>query len=164
MLLIETELGNTTNRLSDKSLREPETGRDYWDDSYEYKQDGMEDSDEDDLYDDVYPNEYNQNNDLYDDVDTSQYDYYPNEVDREPKKLSASTCRPRRGMGNDVSLHVTCGDRVIIDCDRPQFGSCISRFFQTKIFNYRGRYLNLFSGLRRLHGIVTFLRSQIVNI
>ena len=164
MLLIETELGNTTNRLSDKSLREPETGTDYWDDSYEYKQHGMEDSDEDDLYDDVYPNEYNQNNDLYDDVDTSQYDYYPNEVDREPKKLSASTCRPRRGMGNDVSLHVTCGDRVIIDCDRPQFGSCISRFFQTKIFNYRGRYLNHFSGLRRLHGIVTFLRSQIVNI
>ena len=48
MLLIETELGNTTNRLSDKSLREPETGRDYWDDSYEYKQDGMEDSDQDD--------------------------------------------------------------------------------------------------------------------
>ena len=107
-MLIETKEGNTTNRLSDKSLREP--GTDYWDDSYEY-----EDSDEDDLYDDVYPYEY---------------DYYRNKFDREPKtKLSASTCRPRRGMGDDVSLTVNCGDRVIIDCDSPQRGSCISRLF-----------------------------------
>ena len=47
MLLIETELGNTTNKLSERSLREPETGTDYWDDPYEYKQYGIEDSDED---------------------------------------------------------------------------------------------------------------------
>ena len=115
-LLIETDEGNTT--LSDKSLREP--GTDYWDDSYEYKQDGIEDSDEDDLYDDVYPYEY---------------DYYRNKVDREPKaKLSASTCRPRRGMGDDVSLNVNCGDRVIIDCDSPQRGSCISRLLAATFY------------------------------
>ena len=118
MLLIKTKEGNTTNRLSAKPLREPEPGTDYWDDSYEYKQDSIEDSDEDDLYDDVYPYEY---------------DYYPNKVHREPKtKLSASTCRPRRGMGDDVSLTVNCGDRVIIDCDSPQRGSCISRFFRNR--------------------------------
>ena len=86
------------------------------DDSYEYDADGAKFSDE--------------NNDLYEDNDPTEYDYYPNEIDRKRNlkaELSASTCRPRRGIGDDVSLNVTCGDRVIIDCDSPQRGSCISR-------------------------------------
>ena len=108
MLLIETGEGNTSN-----TNREPEDG-DYMDDSYEY----AKSSDE------------NNGNDLYEDYDPTEYDYYPNEVDRKRNskaELSASTCRPRRGIGDDVSLNVTCGDRVIIDCDSPQRGSCISR-------------------------------------
>ena len=113
MLLIETEDGNLKN-----PDREPEEGVDYMDDFYEYAS-GAKSSDE--------------NDDLYQDNDPTEYNNYPNEVDRERNskaKLSASTCRPRRGIGDDVSLNVTCGDRVIIDCDTPQRGSCISRFLR----------------------------------
>ena len=120
MLLIETVEGNTTN-----TNREPKEG-DYMDDSYENDAYGAKYSDEN--------NDALVNNDLYEDYDPKEYDYYPNEVDRKRNlkaELSASTCRPRRGIGDDVSLNVTCGDRVIIDCDSPQRGSCISRFLHS---------------------------------
>ena len=117
MLLIDTEEGRSTNKL-EKNLKE--AGNDY---------------SEDDFYEDFY------GEDESSDEDDDDYGFYPNEDDkRRPRprprrtkkyrynpELSASTCRPRRGVGNDVTLNVTCGDRVIIDCDLPSRGSCISR-------------------------------------
>ena len=123
MLLIETKEGNPTN-----PNREPD-GEDYMDDSYENDAYGAKYSDEN--------NDALVNNDLYEDYDPKKYDYYPNEVDRKRNlkaELSASTCRPRRGIGDDVSLTVNCGDRVIIDCDSPQRGSCISRFLAATFY------------------------------
>ena len=114
MFLIETERNITKKN---HHLRETEAGTDYWDNSYEYNEYGNEYSNEDEDW----------KNDIYDD-DNYENDYYPNEVFKEPTKLSASTCRPRRGMGRDVTLNVTCGDRVSIDCDLPRHGGCISRF------------------------------------
>lgn len=127
MLLIETEEGNEFNRLQTP----PDIGTDYSDDSYEDQGYGDQYSDKE--YGRRKPNK---KDDLYEDDDPNEYDYYPNEVDTEilPKtELSASTCRPRRGIGNDVTVNVTCGDRVIIDCDLPRFGGCISRFVRCKI-------------------------------
>ena len=120
MFLIETEKNITKKN---HPLRETEKGTDYWDDSYEYNEyGGNEYSNEDEDW----------KNDIYDD-DNYENDYYPNEVfKRTTTKLSASTCRPRRGMGRDVTLKVTCGDRVSIDCDLPRHGGCISRWFYPK--------------------------------
>ena len=132
MLLIETEEGNGSefNKLQTPA-REPDKGTDYSDDSDEDNEYGIQYSDEE-----YGRRKRNKKDDLYEDDDPNEYDeYYPDEVDteRNPKtKLSASTCRPRRGIGNDVTLNVTCGDRVSIDCDLPRFGSCISRFVGCK--------------------------------
>ena len=128
MLIIETEEGNIINKFNNHL----EKGTDYSDNFYKNNEYGTEYSDEEynKERDKRRRNDDNNKDDLYD-VNSNEYDYYPNEVDepRYPKtKLSASTCRPRRGIGNDVTLNVTCGDRVIIDCDLPRFGSCISRF------------------------------------
>ena len=136
MLLIETEEGNIINKYNNHL----EKGTDYLDDIYETNEYGTEYSDEDERR----RNDDNNKDDLYN-VNANEYDYYPNEVDepRYPKtKLSASTCRPRRGIGNDVTLNVTCGDRVIIDCDLPRFGSCISRFVRRNhLLNSRSSFL-----------------------
>ena len=118
MFLIETERNITKKN---QHLGETEKGTDYWDDSYEYNEYGNEYSNEDEGW----------KNDIYDD-DNYENDYYPNEVFKATTKLSASTCRPRRGMGRDVTLNVTCGDRVSIDCDLPRHGGCISRWFNPK--------------------------------
>ena len=133
MLLIETEEGNGNE--FNKLQTPPDIGTDYSDDSYEDNEYGNHYSDEE--YDKPeWKYDRNKKDDLYEDDDPNEYDYYPNEVDTErlPKtELSASTCRPRRGIGNDVTLNVTCGDRVIIDCDLPRFGGCISRLVGCKI-------------------------------
>ena len=122
MFLVETNETNNTN--SNQQLGEPEKGTDYWDDSYEYNEYDSENSDE------------GSKNNIYDDDDVNdgyEYDYeYSNEVSKEAIKLSASTCRPRRGIGRDVTLKVNCGDRVNLDCDLPRHGGCISRFSRSE--------------------------------
>ena len=129
MFLVETNETNITN--TNQHLGEPEKGTDYWDDSYEYNEYDSENSDE------------GSKSNIYDDDDVNggyEYGYeYSNEVSKEAIKLSASTCRPRRGMGRDVTLKVNCGDRVSIDCDLPRHGGCISRFSRSERISIQGQ-------------------------